>query len=185
MSIEEKEISFNTLEEFYEWEEEFETTTRSLFVLKCAPQVSSNGMKVFYYYCNRASTCKSEGPGKHQLKTQGTAKIGSQCSAYINTNKILCAWHIYRTWRKAIVETVRDKDHIKYTINLAFYLTKEMKLNLELHCKLFSHTYKQSMLVFLPTLLQIIAHGYHNGQRVTVLKQQSTLTCTLNHFIES
>ena len=38
---------------------------------------------------------------------------------------------------------------------------------------------------FLPTSLQIIAHGYHNEQRVTVLKQQSTLTCTLNHFIES
>ena len=31
---------------------EFETTTCSLFVLKCAPQVSSNRMKVFYYYSN-------------------------------------------------------------------------------------------------------------------------------------
>ena len=50
LSIEKKEISFNTLEEFYEWKEEFETTTRSLFVLKCTPQVSSNGMKVFYYF---------------------------------------------------------------------------------------------------------------------------------------
>ena len=68
MSIEEKEISFNTLEEFYEWKEEFETTTRSLFVLKCAPQVSSNGIKVFYYYCNREGTYKPEGAGKRQLK---------------------------------------------------------------------------------------------------------------------
>ena len=98
MSIEEKEISFNTLEEFYEWKEEFEITTRSLFVLKCAPQVSSNGMKVFYYYCNRAGTYKSEGAGKRQLKTQGTAKIGSQCSAYIKavqdikTHKIHCPY---------------------------------------------------------------------------------------------
>ena len=98
MSIEEKEISFNTLEEFYEWKEEFETTTRSLFVLKCAPHVSSNGIKVFYYYCNRADTYKSEGAGKHRLKTQGTAKIGSQCSAYIKavqdikTHKIHCSY---------------------------------------------------------------------------------------------
>ena len=95
LSIEEKEIRFDTLEEFYEWKEEFETTTRSLFVLKCAPQVS-NGMKVFYYYCNRVGTYKYEGTGKRQLKTQGTAKIGSQCSAYIkavqdiNTHKIHC-----------------------------------------------------------------------------------------------
>ena len=97
LSIEEKEISFDTLEEFYEWKEEFETTTRSLFVLKCVPQVS-NGMKVFYYYCNRAGTYKSEGTGKRQLKTQGAAKIGSQCSAYIkavqdiNTHKIHCSY---------------------------------------------------------------------------------------------
>ena len=40
-------------------------------------------MKVFYYYCNKAGTYKSEGTGKQQLKTQGTAKMGSQCSAYI------------------------------------------------------------------------------------------------------
>ena len=51
---------------------------------------------MFYYYCNRVGTYKSEGTGKHQLKTQGTAKIGSQCSAYIkavqdiNTHKIHC-----------------------------------------------------------------------------------------------
>ena len=96
MSIEETEISFNTLEEFYEWKEEFEITTHSLFVLKCAPQVSSNGMKVFYYYCNRAGTYKSEGAGKRQLKTQEKAKIGSQSSAYIKvvqdikTHKIHC-----------------------------------------------------------------------------------------------
>ena len=40
-------------------------------------------MNVFYYYCNRAGTYRSEGTGKRQLKTQGTAKTGSQCSAYI------------------------------------------------------------------------------------------------------
>ena len=79
LSIEEKEISFDTLEELYEWKEELETTTRSLFVLKCAPQLS-NGMKVFYCYCIRAGAYKSEGTGKCQLKTHGTAKIGSQCS---------------------------------------------------------------------------------------------------------
>ena len=33
MSIEEKEISFNTLKEFYEWMEEFKTTTVSVFSL--------------------------------------------------------------------------------------------------------------------------------------------------------
>ena len=51
-------------------------------------------MEVFYYYCNREGRYKSEGALKQQLKTQGTAKIGSQCSAdikavqNINTYKI-------------------------------------------------------------------------------------------------
>ena len=65
LSIEEKEISFKTLEEFYKWKKEFQTTTHSLFVLKCAPQVSDR-MKVFYYYCNREGTYKSEGALKQQ-----------------------------------------------------------------------------------------------------------------------
>ena len=112
LSIEEKEISFDTLKEFYKWKEEFETTTHSLFVLKCAQQVS-NGMKVFYYYCNRADTYKSEETGKHQLKTQGTAKRGSQCSAYIksvqdiNTHKIhyyICPIHYNHTTQLAYLQ---------------------------------------------------------------------------------
>ena len=30
-----------------------------------------------------------------------------------DTKKIICVWHIDRTWRKALAETVRDKDQIK------------------------------------------------------------------------
>ena len=41
-----------------------------------------------------------------------------------DTKKILCAWHIDRTWRKALVETVRDKDHIKIYHQLSILLNK-------------------------------------------------------------
>ena len=42
-----------------------------------------------------------------------------------DTKKILCAWHIDRTWRKALVETVREKeDQIKIYHQLSILLNE-------------------------------------------------------------
>ena len=52
-----------------------------------------------------------------------------------DTKKILCAWHIDRTWRKALVETVRDKkDQIKIYHQLSILLNErdEAKFRLTL-----------------------------------------------------
>ena len=43
-----------------------------------------------------------------------------------DTKKILCTWHIDRTWKKALAETVRDKeDHIKIYQQLSILLNKK------------------------------------------------------------
>ena len=102
-----------------------------------------------------------------------------------DTKKILCTWHIDRTWRKALVETVRDKDQIKIYHQISILLNERDEAKFRVTLQAFLTHLQTEHAHFLPTLLQIIAHGYHNGQHVTVLKQQSTLTCTLNHFIES
>ena len=42
-----------------------------------------------------------------------------------DTKKILCTWHIDRAWRKALVETVRDKeDQIKIYHQLSILLNE-------------------------------------------------------------
>lgn len=50
------------------------------FVLNCAPNESEE-KTVFYY--NRMGSYKSKGIGKRQLKTQGSVKIDTHCSAHI------------------------------------------------------------------------------------------------------
>ena len=47
-----------------------------------------------------------------------------------NTKKIISAWHIDRTWRKALAETVRDKED-----QLSFLLSErdEAKFRVTLH----------------------------------------------------
>ena len=89
-------------------------------------------------------------------------------------------------WRKALAQTVRDKKNqikIYHGLSILFSVKDEAKFRATLQTFLtYLHIERAH---FLPTLLQITAHDYDNGQHVTVLKQQSTLTCTLNHFIES
>ena len=75
--------------------------------------------------------------------------------------KKICAWHTDRTWRKALAETMRDKeDQIKIYHQLSILLSErdEAKFRITLQTYLQTkHTH------FLPILLQITAHGYHNG----------------------
>ena len=40
-----------------------------------------------YYYCNRSGHFKSKGTGKRHLKTQGTSKINSHCTASLTVSK--------------------------------------------------------------------------------------------------
>ena len=102
-----------------------------------------------------------------------------------NTKKIICAWHIDRKWRKALAETVRDKeDQIKIYYQLSILLSERDEAKFRVTLQTFLTYLQTEHTLFLLTLLQITAHDYHNGQHVTVHKQQSTLTCTLNHFIE-
>jgi hypothetical protein len=83
--IEEKQASFTTFNEFKDWKEDIEQDTKTTFVSKCAPYITDE-ITIYYYYCNRAGTYKPEGEGKRQLKSQGTSKIGDQCSAYMKAN---------------------------------------------------------------------------------------------------
>ena len=43
----------------------------------------SEDSKKWYYYCNRARKYKPRGQGLRQMKTQGTSKIGQQCTAHM------------------------------------------------------------------------------------------------------
>ena len=88
LEIEIEETQFDNEESFLKWKENIERTTMSEFVLNCAPKKKLDKI-VSYYYCNRAGEYRAKGSGKRQLKTQGSAKINSQCSAHIKATEDL------------------------------------------------------------------------------------------------
>lgn len=57
--------------------------TNSCFTKKCAPKEYADS-EIWYFYCNRAGTYNPRGLGKRQLKSQGTNRIGKQCTAHIH-----------------------------------------------------------------------------------------------------
>ena len=88
LEIEITDTTFADYAEFTVWKEDLERETHSSYVLKCAPVVTQE-YRVSYYYCNRSGKYKPEGHGKRQLKSQGSTKIGFQCSAYIKVSEHL------------------------------------------------------------------------------------------------
>ena len=66
--------------DFKTWREELEKSTNAWFVRATGEKelVSSDKQ---YYYCNRSGHFKSKGAGLRHLKTQGTSKINSYCTA--------------------------------------------------------------------------------------------------------
>ena len=66
--------------DFKTWKEELEKSTNSWFVHATGEKEALNCAKQ-YYYCNRSGHFKSKGAGIRHLKTQGTSKINSYCTA--------------------------------------------------------------------------------------------------------
>lgn len=95
---------FPSLAEFMQWKEQYETSSRSSFVLHCSPKErSSAGYVTYYYYCNRSGKYAARGKGKQQLKIQGSSKLDTHCPAYIRAKRHedgqvrveLCEYHTH------------------------------------------------------------------------------------------
>ena len=92
-----KTIQFEDFQSFLSWKEEEEFNTISQNVQQCAPKLYVEN-KVWYYYCNRAGIYKPRGTQVRQLKSQGTSKVGGQCTAHM----------------KAIVNQTSGQVQVKY-----------------------------------------------------------------------
>ena len=125
LEIEITDTTFADYAEFTVWKEDLERETHSSYVLKCAP-VMTQEYRVSYYYCNRSGKYKPEGHSKRQLKSQGSTKIGFQCSAHIKVSE-----HLVN--KKVFVKFCST--HYNHDLQLA-YLKMPEKTRLEIANKL-------------------------------------------------
>ena len=96
MTIKEKEKHFQTQQHFMDWKVKEETKTNSQYIQLCAPQLYGEN-ELYYFYCNRSGQYTAKGKGKRQIKTQGTSKAESTCTAHIKAVKTLTTIKLQRT----------------------------------------------------------------------------------------
>ena len=75
-------LSFDNYKEFVSWKEEEEFKSDSQYVQKCSSRLVGE-TRTWYFYCNRAGTYTPRGHQVRQTKSQGTNKIGTQCTTHI------------------------------------------------------------------------------------------------------
>ena len=86
-------FSITGISDFLSWKEKEECDTYSWYVLQCAPQ-EFNGKQHLHYYCNRAGKYIQQGKGERNMKSQGTCKTISHCSAHIKAVQDVKTNHI-------------------------------------------------------------------------------------------
>ena len=77
---------FDNFDEFLAWKEQEEQLANASYVLHSAPKYCS-GNVVWYFYCNRAGSYAPRGKSERALKSQGTSKTISHCSAHMKAIK--------------------------------------------------------------------------------------------------
>ena len=101
-------LQFDNFDTFLQWKEVEELHTESWFVQKSGSQMHDNN-KHFYYYCNRAGNYQTRGNNERSLKSQGSNKSVSHCSAYIQaTVNIL----------KGVVYVIYNSTHYNHELQL-------------------------------------------------------------------
>ena len=68
--------------EFEEWKKNFERESCSYFVKSSGNKISGSS-KRSYFYCNRSGTFQTRGKGKRMIKSQGSSKLDTYCTASI------------------------------------------------------------------------------------------------------
>ena len=97
VKIEIKELTFASYSAFLDFKSHEEVKCNSSYVQQCGKQNSIDcNTQRCYYYCNRSGKCISVSTGKRQLKTQGSSKVGTQCTAHMKVqyNKITHKVHV-------------------------------------------------------------------------------------------
>ena len=75
-------MSHLTIKTILQWKTTEERNTQTSFVQQRGPK-RRVGEECTYYYCNRHGDYRPKGNGICAMKSQGTCKIGEQCTAYM------------------------------------------------------------------------------------------------------
>lgn len=85
--------TFKCWDDFLQWKALEEKMTKSWFIKKRADR-NTQQYKSTWFNCNRAGKFVSKSKGKRAMRSQGTAKTGCSCPAYITTRTDHLTWEV-------------------------------------------------------------------------------------------
>ncbi|GAB6031854.1 hypothetical protein CHUAL_014009 [Chamberlinius hualienensis] len=86
ITLEDIEISFLSMNEFFEWKRREEETFSLKYVKACGTQRLMDGIEVYRFNCFRSGMYSPEGKGLRRMKAQGSCKIGASCPSTITVH---------------------------------------------------------------------------------------------------
>ena len=93
--------------DFCRWKDEFEECNGINYIKSTGSKVINNE-SVEYYYCNRTGFFNTVSSGKRSLKSQGSCKLNSHCTASLTVRKTV----------EGTVEVEICSTHYKHTVSL-------------------------------------------------------------------
>jgi len=87
--------------EFMEWKDEYEKNSKSWFIKATGAKVRGEAT-LTCYYCNRSGYFHSQSAEKRRLKSQGSSKINTHCTAATHI-LLLQALHFLRQSRWSLL----------------------------------------------------------------------------------
>ena len=103
--------TFSCFSAFTEWKEEEERVTHYLYVMHNAPK-TINDLQHYYYYYNHTGVYKSRSNKKCAIKSQGTSKTNSFCSAYMKAVKCLKTGSVIVTYAETHYNHQKQLGHL-------------------------------------------------------------------------
>lgn len=109
--------TFTNLDTFLQWKAVQEKENQTSFVQKCSSK-KSKGKETT---CNRAGKYEAKGEGKRSVKTQGSCKIGGQCTAHMKvcrslTDGSVSVEYCYNHLHDIAIAHLVIPDNVSYTI---------------------------------------------------------------------
>ena len=118
--------TFSSFSNYTKWKEEEEILTHSWYVLHSAPNLR-DGYEHYYYYCNRAGKYQSRGSRKRALKSQGTSKLSSNCSAYMKVVRCVNSDFVNLTYSSTHYNHKKQLGHLRISSNIKGVVAEKLK----------------------------------------------------------
>lgn len=167
--------TFKTEDDFKHWKEEVEKS-KSVRFIRTSGARNTKGCIVSYYHCNRSGIPCIKSDRKRAVKNQGSCKIGTMCTSFINVKKNVVS---------GVVNVEYCLDHRSHDIQLAHLKISDGMRN-TIATKLSEGVETNKILDDVRDNIANVPRDFLVTRRdINNIKNQFNIPCTRQHAVDS